>query len=145
MPRKKLKLTRAKVWKKAFKQAEESWKDAAKRRDGYVCKMCAGDMVLQVDHGIVKRGHKATFFDIRNSLTLCQSCHTRKTHKIYGADAMVHALIETREGAGITWKLAEASRPIKKWSVAELIDVKTELDKMFTDTPIGEGLAKGEG
>lgn len=115
---------------RAFDVCEQALKDSVKRRDK-VCQICKSDKVLQADHAIISRQHKATFFELRQMLLLCAACHTKKTFKQQGFDVIVHDLVTQREGREyITWLLSEAKK-IKKWTVMDLQEKTSELNMSF--------------
>jgi 5-methylcytosine-specific restriction endonuclease McrA len=51
----------------------------AKRRDGFVCVKCGARGRLEVDHVKPVRTHPELSFTLENLMTLCPSCHARKT------------------------------------------------------------------
>lgn len=113
--------------KKAFRAAEEALIEAVHRRDK-LCKICGSDSILQADHSIISRRHKATFFEVRQMTLLCRACHCAKTFKRFGLDIKVAALVAEREGQSYLDWLFEESKKIKKWSLQELEEIKLNLN-----------------
>ena len=107
------------VWKRAFRACERAMIAAVNRRDK-VCQLCKSDFVLQADHAIVSRKHLSTFFEIRQMVLLCRTCHGHKTWKNFGTEVRVAEIVRKREGVDFINWVQQQSRQIKKWSVEEL-------------------------
>ena len=137
-PRKSLKMAQnGPSMKMLMRQAELAMIEAVKRRDTHcqtqdLCFRFGGcNKVLQVDHSIVSRAHKSTFFDVRQMTLLCQSAHFRKTWNIYGFQKVVYDIVERREGKDYIEEVVERSRTIKHWRRDELERLITELNGMW--------------
>ena len=107
------------IWKKAFRACERSLIAAVNRRDKY-CQLCGSKNVLQMDHAIISRKHKATFFEIRQMVLLCAACHCSKSFDNFGLAHRVCEIVRKREGSQFIKSLSEKSRQIKKWTITEL-------------------------
>lgn len=121
------------VLKRAFRECERALIDAVNRRD-IVCQLCGSTVVLQMDHAIVSRKHLSTFFEIRQMVLLCQSCHCKKTYKCNGTEILVTEIVRNREGADFIRKVVEASHTLKKWSINELEDMKINFEAINANT-----------
>jgi len=94
------------------------WKilrETALIRDGRKCQLCGVTESLQVDH-CFSRNNSILFFELKNLTTLCNVCHSRKTHKWFGTEKRVDKLVENREGEKwFTWAEKE-SRKLFHWN-----------------------------
>lgn len=120
------------TWKKAFRAAERSLIAAVNRRDGN-CQLCRSTEVLQMDHAIISRKHLSTFFEIRQMVLLCRSCHCSKSFDNHGLSYQVAEIVRKREGSTFVKNLVEKSRQIKKWNLTELENL-TEYFKNYAKT-----------
>lgn len=70
---------------RAHYQSEDHrrWASEVKRRDGYTCQKCGAsgpDVRLIADH-VVEIEDGGPALDLNNGMTLCATCHSRKTVK----------------------------------------------------------------
>lgn len=123
------------IWKKAFRDCERALIAAVNRRDKD-CQLChgaEGDPVLQMDHAIIRRGHLAMFFEIRQMVLLCKTCHCNKTNDNFGAVYRVIEIVRRREGREFVNRITDPLiyKPAKKWSYLELENMTEEFKGMF--------------
>ncbi len=124
------------LWKKAFNNAESALIAMINRRDkdcqvASDCAVSGGcSDVLQMDHGLVSRKHKSTFFEPRQMILLCSKAHTKKTFKTHGFDVIVFEKIRNREGSFFVDQMLNLSQRIKKWSIQELEEMTKQFEEL---------------
>lgn len=67
--------------RKSWKYKE--WRNAVYQRDGFKCRKCGDNGILNAHHILNFSTYEDLRFDIDNGITLCKDCH-REFHKMYG-------------------------------------------------------------
>lgn len=105
---------------------DKYWRKAAVAMWGDKCEVC-GSTSINVHH-VVTRSNRATRWDIGNACILCPLHHTFSTKfSAHGTGILFAEWLRDRRGdlwfAGIKYK----ANLIKKWTPAELVELKGQL------------------